>query len=95
MDSFVFVAVLFGAACHAGWNAAIKVGLDTVLTTSLITDDTPALVRTLAVTTAQMLTGDTAFLGPDGDGFKRHSARPDGLTGTVSPLSGLCAGLQG
>jgi drug/metabolite transporter (DMT)-like permease len=32
----VFAAVLFGAACHAGWNAAIKVGLDTVLTTSLI-----------------------------------------------------------
>jgi drug/metabolite transporter (DMT)-like permease len=36
MDSFVFAAVLVGAACHAGWNAAIKVGLDTVLTTSLI-----------------------------------------------------------
>src|SRR5438270_5757680 len=36
MDSFVLAAVLFGAACHAGWNAAIKVGLDTVLTTSLI-----------------------------------------------------------
>jgi drug/metabolite transporter (DMT)-like permease len=32
----VFAAVLFGAACHAGWNAAIKVGLDTILTTSLI-----------------------------------------------------------
>jgi AcrR family transcriptional regulator len=32
-----------------------------------ISDDIPALVRTLAVTTAQMLTGDTAFLGPDGD----------------------------
>jgi drug/metabolite transporter (DMT)-like permease len=36
MDSFVFAAVLFGAACHAGWNAAIKVGLDTVIATSLI-----------------------------------------------------------
>ncbi len=32
-----------------------------------ISDDIPALVRTLAVTTAQMLTGDTAFLGADGD----------------------------
>ena len=32
-----------------------------------ISDDIPALVRTLAVTTAQLLTGDTAFLGPDGD----------------------------
>jgi AcrR family transcriptional regulator len=32
-----------------------------------IIDDIPALVRTLAVTTAQMLTGDTAFVGADGD----------------------------
>ena len=36
MDSFVFAAVLFAAACHAGWNAAIKGGVDTVATTSLI-----------------------------------------------------------
>src|SRR4030081_2150265 len=27
MDAFVFVAVLFAAACHAGWNATIKGGL--------------------------------------------------------------------
>lgn len=32
-----------------------------------ISDDIPALVRTLAVTTAQMLSGDTAYLGPDAD----------------------------
>ena len=32
-----------------------------------ISDDIPALVRILAATTAQMLTGDTAFLGADGD----------------------------
>jgi hypothetical protein len=32
-----------------------------------ISDDIPALVRTLAVTTALMLSGDTSFLGPDGD----------------------------
>lgn len=32
-----------------------------------ITDDIPALVRTLAATTALMLSGDTTFLGPDGD----------------------------
>jgi drug/metabolite transporter (DMT)-like permease len=28
MDAFVFAAVLFAAACHAGWNASIKRGLD-------------------------------------------------------------------
>jgi drug/metabolite transporter (DMT)-like permease len=28
MDPFVFAAVLFAAACHAGWNAAVKKGLD-------------------------------------------------------------------
>lgn len=36
MDSFVFAAVLFAAACHAGWNAAIKIGSDTVSATVLI-----------------------------------------------------------
>jgi len=36
MDAFVFSAVLLAAACHAGWNAAIKRGLDPLLTTSLI-----------------------------------------------------------
>lgn len=37
MDSFVFAAVLFAAACHAGWNAAIKTGLDVLSSTVLIT----------------------------------------------------------
>ena len=32
-----------------------------------ISDDIPALVRTLGVTTALMLSGDATFLGPDGD----------------------------
>lgn len=37
MENFVFLAVLFAAACHAGWNALIKVGLDPLSTTTLIT----------------------------------------------------------
>src|SRR5713101_361164 len=32
----VFAAVLFAAACHAGWNATIKRGLDPLATTVLI-----------------------------------------------------------
>ncbi|KAA8970127.1 TetR/AcrR family transcriptional regulator [Mycobacterium sp.] len=32
-----------------------------------ISEDIPALVRTLSVTTAQMLSGDSAYLGPDQD----------------------------
>jgi drug/metabolite transporter (DMT)-like permease len=36
MTTFVFVAVLFAAACHAGWNALIKIGLDPLPTTALI-----------------------------------------------------------
>jgi drug/metabolite transporter (DMT)-like permease len=36
MDLLVFVAVLFAAACHAGWNAAIKSTLDPMATTVLI-----------------------------------------------------------
>ena len=37
MENVVFLAVLFAAACHAGWNALIKVGLDPLSTTTLIT----------------------------------------------------------
>jgi drug/metabolite transporter (DMT)-like permease len=33
MHTFVFAAVLLAAACHAGWNAAIKRGLDPLPTT--------------------------------------------------------------
>ncbi len=36
MDSLVFAAVLLAAAAHAGWNAAIKRGLDPLATTVLI-----------------------------------------------------------
>lgn len=37
MDTLVFTAVLFAAACHAGWNAVIKIGLDPLPATTLIT----------------------------------------------------------
>lgn len=37
MDLFVFTAVLFAAACHAAWNAVIKVGLDPLSSTALLT----------------------------------------------------------
>ena len=36
MDPYVFAAVLLAAACHAGWNALIKFGLDPFSTTALI-----------------------------------------------------------
>jgi len=36
MTNLVFIAVLFAALCHAGWNALIKVGLDPLSTTTLI-----------------------------------------------------------
>jgi drug/metabolite transporter (DMT)-like permease len=36
VQSLVFAAVLFASACHAGWNALIKVGLDPLSTTTLI-----------------------------------------------------------
>ena len=36
MENVVFLAVLFAAACHAGWNALIKVGLNPLSTTTLI-----------------------------------------------------------
>lgn len=36
MTNLVFLAVLFAALCHAGWNALIKVGLEPLGTTTLI-----------------------------------------------------------
>jgi len=36
MANFVFLAVLFAAACHAGWNALIKGGLDPLSSATLI-----------------------------------------------------------
>src|SRR5688500_3189172 len=37
METYVFLAVLLAAACHAGWNAVIKFGLDPFTTIALIT----------------------------------------------------------
>jgi drug/metabolite transporter (DMT)-like permease len=48
MDAFVFAAVLLAAACHAGWNATIKRGLDPLATTVLISIGA-AIVSALAL----------------------------------------------
>src|SRR5258705_126691 len=48
MDAFVFAAVLFAAACHAGWNATIKRGLDPLASTVAISLGA-ALVSLLAL----------------------------------------------
>ncbi|MGE0563183.1 MAG: EamA family transporter [Pseudolabrys sp.] len=37
MEPLVFAAVLFAAACHAGWNAVAKIGLEPLATMTLIT----------------------------------------------------------
>jgi drug/metabolite transporter (DMT)-like permease len=36
MDAYVFAAVLFAAACHAGWNAVLKLGVEPFMATALI-----------------------------------------------------------
>jgi drug/metabolite transporter (DMT)-like permease len=36
MDLFVFIAVLAAAACHAGWNALLKLNLEPALATALV-----------------------------------------------------------
>jgi len=48
MDNIVFLAVLFAAACHAGWNALIKVGLDPLSTTTLISIGSGVVALVLA-----------------------------------------------
>ncbi|HZP79618.1 MAG TPA: EamA family transporter [Pseudolabrys sp.] len=47
MDGFIFAAVLFAAACHAGWNAVIKIGLDPLWTTTLISIGAAAMALVL------------------------------------------------
>jgi multidrug transporter EmrE-like cation transporter len=36
MDSFVFFAVLAAAACHAGWNALLKLDLEPIVATAVV-----------------------------------------------------------
>ena len=36
MDSFVFIAVLAAAACHAGWNALLKLDLEPIAATAVV-----------------------------------------------------------
>jgi len=36
MDTFVFIAVLAAAACHAGWNALLKLDLEPIVATALV-----------------------------------------------------------
>jgi drug/metabolite transporter (DMT)-like permease len=36
MDAFVFVAVLVAAACHAGWNAILKLNVEPIIATTLV-----------------------------------------------------------
>jgi drug/metabolite transporter (DMT)-like permease len=36
MDFFVFVVVLVAAACHAGWNALLKLNMEPIVATTLV-----------------------------------------------------------
>ena len=36
MDLFVFLAVLAAAACHAGWNALLKLNVEPIVATCLV-----------------------------------------------------------
>jgi drug/metabolite transporter (DMT)-like permease len=36
MDTFVFVAVLTAAACHAGWNAILKLNVEPIIATTMV-----------------------------------------------------------
>jgi drug/metabolite transporter (DMT)-like permease len=47
MENTVFLAVLFAALCHAGWNALIKTGLDPLSTTTLIATGSGAVALAL------------------------------------------------
>lgn len=44
MDTFVFIAVLAAAACHAGWNALLKLDLEPIAATVLVAVASGAVV---------------------------------------------------
>jgi drug/metabolite transporter (DMT)-like permease len=52
MDPFVFVAVLIAAACHAGWNAILKVNVEPIVATTMV-----AVASGLVVVPFAFLTG--------------------------------------
>jgi drug/metabolite transporter (DMT)-like permease len=52
MDPSVFAAVLFAAACHAGWNAAVKKGLDPLAGTVAISIGAALVSAPLLLVTA-------------------------------------------
>jgi drug/metabolite transporter (DMT)-like permease len=52
MDFFVFVAVLAAAACHAGWNALLKLRTEPIMATTLV-----ALVSGAVAMPAALVTG--------------------------------------
>ncbi len=56
MDTFVFFAVLIAAACHAGWNAFIKIRLDPFSVVALI-----AVASALIALPAMPIVGLPAF----------------------------------
>lgn len=47
MDTFVFFAVLIAAACHASWNALIKVKLDPFASMTLIAAGSGSIALTV------------------------------------------------
>jgi len=51
MDPFVFVAVLAAAACHAGWNALLKINLEPLAATSLVAAASAAVALPVALVT--------------------------------------------
>jgi drug/metabolite transporter (DMT)-like permease len=51
VDLFVFLAVLLAAACHAGWNALLKLKLEPVAATALVAMASGLVVVPFAVAT--------------------------------------------
>jgi drug/metabolite transporter (DMT)-like permease len=52
MDPFVFVAVLVAAACHAGWNALLKLNEEPIVATTLVAIASALVVVPFAFLTA-------------------------------------------
>ena len=62
MDSFVLTALLVAAACHAGWNALVKLDVEPIVAISLISVVTALLVAPLVPFVAGPAPGSWPFL---------------------------------
>lgn len=66
MPFHIFIIVLFAAALHAGWNAAVKLGGDKTVTTLMVTSAAAAIAALVLPFLRQPLPASWSFIAASG-----------------------------